>query len=195
MIFKVVIFGHSFVRDIASLGRRVITLSNDVEFCLNYLSVPGASFATFLNDNKHFEHLRSLNPDFVIVLLGGNDLRIDTELAEVYKDCTKFYTRLREIVPDSIIIASQIENRFYKSENRFGSPVGENFDFLRRHFNRFLRNKPFKDFLLQVQGPNRLDKKENYRDCVHLNSLGLNKYFEIIKCTLSFAYNKRFVDK
>ena len=190
MYYKLALFGHSYVRDLASLGESEIFVSG-VRFCLNYFSVPGATFSTFASNPVHIENLKIYKPDYIIVVLGGNDLKIDVELSQIYEDCSVFYKNLREICPDSVIIASQIENRFYELDNRFNSPPAKTFDYLRRHFNRFLKNKPFKDFLLQVQGPNRLDKKENYRDSVHLSHSGLRKYFAIIRSTLSYALENK----
>ena len=194
MIYKVTLIGHSYVADLFRYGRKRITVSN-VEFELNYIYVPGATFSTFIEKPVYFDNLKFQSPDFVIVVLGGNDLKVNTDLSRNYEDCTKFYDTLRDRVPGVIIIASQIENRFYSEGNKFGSPPGAKFDFLRRHFNRFLKNKPFKDCLLQVQGPGRLDGLENYRDSVHLNRRGLEKYFEIIENTLSYAFAKFFVNK
>ena len=93
-------------------------------------------------------------------------------------------------MPDSIIIASHIENRFYSRDNYHNSPLPEQFDYLRRHFNRFLKNKKFKDCILQVQGSDRLDNPEFYANGVHLNAEGLNRFFTFIVATVSFAYNK-----
>ena len=156
MKFNVVVFGHSYVRDLSRQGITEFSMA-DNSFRLDYVSLPGANFCSF-DHTDHFEVVKSKKPDFVVVILGGNDLRVKTDLSKVYADCTRFYNTLRDFLPDSIIIASQIENRFYQDNNRFGCPPGKQFDYLRRHFNRFLKNKKFKDCLLQVQGPNRLDK-------------------------------------
>lgn len=117
------------------------------------------------------------------------------ELKEIYEDCTKVYQILREKLPNTCIIAAQIENRFYRSSGSYhNSPSSDQFDYLRRYFNRFLKNKNFKDCVLQVQGPDRLDDQKFYRDEVHLNSEGLSRYFNIIRNTLSYAYTKKFVN-
>ena len=194
MVFEVCIFGHSYVRDLAQVGKHEILVSDNI-FHLNYITVPGATFETFLNNETYFENLKSLKPDFVVVILGGNDLKADVDLYVNYKCCTRFYKTLRDKVPGAVIIASQIENRFYTEDNRFGCPSGKTFDFLRKYFNRFLKNKNFKDCLLQIQGPSRFDHIENYRDGVHLNNLGLSKYWEIIENTMSYAYVKKFVNE
>ena len=188
---KVSIFGHSYVKELQSefsLGK--ISIPEGVTFDVKYFSFPGATFKLFLENLHHLDSLVRYKPDFIIVILGGNDLRVDRELKEIYEDCTKFYELLREKLPDSYIIASQIENRFYWPGNIFNSPVGEHFDYLRRYFNKFLKNRKFKDCLLQVQGPQRLDKPQFYRDGVHLNSEGLDRYLTFIVGTLSFAYGK-----
>ena len=188
MKFNVVVFGHSYVRDLSRQGITEFSMA-DNSFRLDYVSLPGANFCSF-DHTDHFEVVKSKKPDFVVVILGGNDLRVKTDLSKVYADCTRFYNTLRDFLPDSIIIASQIENRFYQDNNRFGCPPGKQFDYLRRHFNRFLKNKKFKDCLLQVQGPNRLDKEENYRDGVHLSSVGLRKYCVFLRETVFSAYHR-----
>lgn len=189
MIFKVAIFGHSYVRDLQTLGEVNITDCH-IKFNLRYFPFPGATFNTFIDNPDCFELLKTFSPHFIIVVLGGNDLKDSVELSDIYRNCKHFYTLLRDNFPKATIIASQIENRFYLSNNRFGSPAARTFDYLRRHFNRHLNNQPYKDHILQVQGPNRLDKSENYRDFVHLSQLGLRKYFRIIVCTLTFAIRK-----
>ena len=191
MKLKVALFGHSYIRDLKSLGETNICDLGDAEFSLKYFSYPGATFSTFINGQRNFDALKVYQPHYIIVILGGNDLKVSVQLSDIYKECTDVYRILRETLSQAIIIASQIENRFYEPDNGFGSPAAKTFDFLRRHFNHFLKNKAFKDFLLQVQGPNRLDKKENYRDAVHLSPLGLRKYFAIIRCTLSYAYRNK----
>ena len=194
MVYRVCLFGHSYVGDLSRYGKTEISV-NGIDFSLDYIFVPGATFSTFINNSLHFDQLKVLSPDFVVVILGGNDIKIDVDLSKIYEDCTRFYNLLRERLPSAVIIAAQIENRFYLDTNRFGCPPADKFDFLRRHFNRFLKNKAFKDCLLQVQGPGRLDNEENYRDRVHLNYLGISKYFEIIENCLSYAFTKKFVNK
>ena len=194
MDYRVTLFGHSYVGDLSRYGKTKISVNN-IDFCLDFIFVPGATFSTFINNPWYFDQLKARSPDFVIVILGGNDIKTDIDLAKNYEDCTKFYNILRERLPSAVIIAAQIENRFYLEGNRFGCPPSEKFDHLRRHFNRFLKNKAFKHCLLQVQGPGRLDDRENYRDRVHLNIVGIKKYFEIIENTLSYAYTKKFVNK
>ena len=191
MKLRVALFGHSYVKDLKKFGETSIHFSGDVEFALGYFPIPGATFSTFIEDFSYFDALKEFQPHYIIVILGGNDLKTSVKLGEIYKTCSEFYKILRNFFPDSIIISAQIENRFYNPNNRFGSPCAKTFDFLRRHFNKHLKSKPYKDFILQVQGPNRLDKRENYRDAVHLSSLGLRKYLEIIRRTLSYVYSQR----
>ena len=184
--YEVVVFGHSYVRDLATLDRTQLDIEGNV-FHLSYITVPGGTFSTFINNRRYLEQLKAKSPDFVIVVLGGNDLKYDVDLSENYEKCFTFYNLLRQTVrPDTLVVASQIENRFYKPNNRFGWPPGRAFDLKRRRFNEFLKNKPFQDSLLKVEGPDLLDKKENYRrDGVHLNGLGLNRFFGAIEDKLN----------
>ena len=112
MLFHVTIVGHSYVKDLANLGKFDIRIENNT-FFLKFLPFPGATFCTFIDNPALFERIKETNPDFVIVILGGNDLKANIELSRIYDRCKSFYTTLRSYLPNSWIIASQIENRFY----------------------------------------------------------------------------------
>ena len=163
----------------SAFKQNTITAHEGIELDIEYFGFSGATFRFYLDNPSHVNALVNSKPEFIVVILGGN----------IYQDCTKFYELLRDKLPDSIIISSQIENRFYSRDNYHNSPLPEQFDYLRRHFNCFLKNKKFKDCILQVQGSDRLNP-EFYADGVHLNADGLNRFFTFIVATVSFAYNK-----
>ena len=188
---KVSVFGHSYVRNLwSAFEQNTITAHEGIELDIEYFGSSGATFRFFLDNPFHVNALVNSKPEFIVVILGGSDLKAHRPLQDIYHDCTKFYELLRDKLPASIIIASKIENRFYSRDNYHNSPLPEQFDYLRRHFNHFLKNKKFKDCILQVQGSDRLDNPEFYGDGVHLNADRLNRFFTFIVATVSFAYNK-----
>ena len=135
---------------------------------------------------------KNFNPDVIIAIIGGNDIVNSISTEDLHKNCRDFYTFLRSEFPNSKIVGSQVELRFYNQNNRFNCPPHFEFDLRRKSFNTFLKRLKVKDCILQVQGHERLDDRTLYRDEVHLNSFGLNKYFGIIANTIQFCYNKYF---
>lgn len=182
---KVALFGHSYIRDLARLGFHNIKVSDDVVLDLRYFSFPGHTFADFLVDPSKFQEVIQFQPNIIVVYLGGNDIKVDVELQQVYSDCKKFYEYLRSRLPDTYIIASQIEARYGSTVNRHGSPEAAEFSRLANYFNKWLLKQSFKDRLLCIKGPNKLSNSALYRDTVHLTRQGLHKLFDIIKCVVT----------
>lgn len=72
---KVSLFGHSQVKYLWSEFRENnIIIPEGVKFDVEYFGVPGATFKYFLHNNAHYTALVNSKPDFLIVILGGNDL-------------------------------------------------------------------------------------------------------------------------
>ena len=187
--YRVTFFGHSYVRDLMKTTPIRMQINNaDLE--LTFITVPGGTFRTFLENVVYFDRLKEIDPHFTIVILGGNDLRANKPIQTNYQDCYRFYTTLKNYVPNTCIIGTEIENRFYKPNNRFGWPNDETFNRMRQQFNRFLWRQSFKDFVLRVQGPNLLDHESNYRDGVHLNYRGMRRFNELIKDSLTYAMHR-----
>ena len=95
MKLKVALFGHSYIRDLKSLGETNICDLGDAELSLKYFSYPGATFSTFINGQRNFDTLKVYQPHYIIVILGGNDLRVSVQLSDIYKECTEFYKILK----------------------------------------------------------------------------------------------------
>ena len=177
--FRVAFFGHSYVRDLRNFLPKKL-LINDVEFDLSFITVPGGTFHTFLDNKFYFDRLKEIDPHFTFVFLGGNDLRANAPLRDTSQACTQFYWILRDYIPKSCIIGSEIENRFYKPNNRFGWPTDGTFNRMRQRYNRIFRRCTLKDFVLRIEGPDLLDHQRNYRDGVHLNQGGLRRLHQLI---------------
>ena len=124
---KVTLFGHSYIRDLERLGFYNIKVSDDFVVDLSYFSFAGHTFADFLEDPSKFQEVIQFQPNIIVVYLGGNDIKVDIELQQVYGDCKKFYEFLRNRLPDTYIVSSQIEARYGSTVNRHGSPEAAEF--------------------------------------------------------------------
>ena len=186
--YKVTFIGHSYVRDLAN--RQYGFVLGGKRVSATYIAVPGGTFKTYLRNEHYFERLRTSRPDVIVAILGGNDIKTDAGLPKNFEDCVQFLRILRETVPGACIIASQLETRYYRPNNRHGCPTNRIYDGIRRRFNRFLHRQKFHDFILEIEG--HLDAKINYRDGIHLSKTGFETYLDLIQMTLSFAPRKRF---
>ena len=138
--------------------------------------------------NQAFEQ----RPDFVIVALAGNSLNNAITNAEIYVQCRQFYQLLRNGLPETKIIATQAELRFYNDTNKWNAPGAEEYMKRRTVIINFLRRMKTKDAIMMVAGKNRIDHEIHYRDGVYLNRTGVVKYFDFVKCTIAYQYRKHF---
>lgn len=188
---KLAIFGHSYVSDLErQFNGSEIELEN-IKFEVSFFGHRGATFNTFLQENSLLEPLINYCPDYLIVYLGGNDLKARAELTVVKEKCKAFYNLLRDLLPSTCIIASQVELRFHETRNRFDAPLEEHYKLMRRYVNKFILSLKCKDFLFRVQGKGRLDNKTLYRDAVHLNNTGLNHLFRLMRDCLSYCIRNK----
>ena len=189
---KVSIIGHSYVRDLKRfVGNQCSFLCENTDVNLNFIFIPGATFVTFLERPHILLTLDQQKPDVIIVILGGNDITHYKELKEVKHQCYTFFRDLRERYPTAHLIASQIELRFVKDgdSHKFGTPHFELFNKLSLHYNKWLNKQKFKDALLVIRGHQKLDNASYYRDSVHLNHIGLNRYWNLLKvCITNLCY-------
>ena len=187
----VTVIGHSHVRDLRFFSEvnhnDEIVLPNGNIIQLEFCFISGATFLTFLENSEVLDTFAESNPDIVLIILGGNDLKKDVELVGIKKKCRTFYSLIKSKFPNSYIICTQIESRFIEPGDKyekFGSPYSEHFSKISVYFNKWLNNQKFKDRLLCIRGPNRMDNKLYYRDSVHFNIDGLTKYFHFLSSVL-----------
>ena len=177
---RIAIFGHSYVRDLGTLGTNSINIRNSINE-LVYFSFPGACFNKFLHNTKLLNELVACKPDVVIVILGGNDIKVQTDLDIVKSDCQSFYLTLKSALPSVRIIASQIEHRHLETINRYGTPSATLFKKLANSFNRWLVRQPFKDKILILNGAEKLSDQKYFKaDGTHLNIEGLSLLINLI---------------
>ena len=194
---KALIIGHSYVRDLKSFSelhhQSRIKLPEGFDLHLFFSFVPGATFETYLNHPELLDASGNINPDIVVIILGGNDLRSDVSLSVVKNNCFHFFKLIKSKFPSSFIIGTQIESRFVEPGDkyeRFGTPHTEAFSKLSVYYNSWLNKQKFKDRLVCIRGPNKLDNRSLYKDSVHLNQQGLRKYFNLLRnCIVDTCIN------
>ena len=86
----------SVMSDLSRLGHNNLIISGTT-IHLNYFSYPGYGFQEFLSNPSLFDNLLQSKPDIVLVVLGGNDIKVHMDLSEVKSNCEQFYKLLREI--------------------------------------------------------------------------------------------------
>ena len=155
---------------------------------VRYISRSGGTYDKFLTEPGLFERIENEEkPDYILVILAGNSISDNTTNEEIHNSARSFYNRLRESFPDSKIIATQAEKRFYKAGNKWKCPTETEYDRRRNQINRFLSKSTFKDHLLMIAGTGRLDKRYYYKkDGVHLNSQGLDFYIQTIISLINY---------
>ena len=187
VVKNVLILGHSYVRD--------LSLSPELfEYNVKFVGIPGATFATFLNDPSTFncwvENGLLITPDCIVVLLGGNDLSYyDNKI--ILDNAFTLFRCLRDTFSTAKLIVSQIENRFYSMNNRFIDPLEYKLRSaaLNKEFNR---RKGDLFCLLLVRGKSNLDNPNLFRsDGVHLNHAGKVKLSTRINDLVNRLFNSQ----
>ena len=182
---KVVLFGHSYVRDLVRLSQSVIDINSSVSLEISHSAFPGAKFSHFLENPDKLQDLFHVQPEFVVVILGGNDFDDKTPLSVVCDRARAFYHLLRSNLPKTKIYATQVECRFYKPNNRFECPETAQYKKITTYFNKFLKKLSYIDNLICILGPNRLSNRALFKaDGVHLTPEGVHKLWDIIRSFL-----------
>ena len=183
---NVLVIGHSYVKDLSKLGHNSFTIDQN-HYNVKFWYKSGATYKKFFVDRSFDQKIQIYNPDYIVVVLMGNSLTQNNSNSDIYAECREFYDNLKSAAPDAVIISAQIEARYYKPNNKWNAPVGEEFFKRRSILNKFLCRLKQKRFVLSVTGPGRLDNENYYRDEVHLNSVGIQKYWSLLKSTIAYC--------
>ena len=189
-IMKLLIIGHSYVRDLYKLGLDDITIGK-AKVEIKYLYKAGGNYSSILDKTCILDQAEEFEPDFVLVILAGNSITCNKSNRNIYENIREFYATLTARIPNAIVISALVELRFYSENNKWGCPTLQEYRKRRHSVNRFLNRLKFNKFILNVCGPGRLDNRKYYRkDGVHLNYSGLVLYFDLIKSTIRYILNK-----
>ena len=157
-----------------------------------FKSHPGKDYEYLLSNPQEFEIVRLINPDIVVVILGGNSISDNHSNTEINDLASKFYNKLKQVVrPDCLKLAVQIEPRFVDAGNKFGTPEAEEYNRMRTVVNNYV-NKRLKKYGLVdnviLLGPvNYLRDLKYFSDGVHLKTEGLQMYKKAVLGGLEYA--------
>lgn len=179
---KVLVYGHSYVRELEQKcdWPQSLTVNDqelDVLFTFRYF--PGKNYQFLVERPQEFEILEELNPDYMIIILGGNSIVDTWSNGEVKALANEFYEKLNESLPDTVKIAVQIEPRYYEEDNPFGAPTADDFNRRRQIINNFVNKQLKRRGLVDhmaLLGPASMYGPDSFRDGVHLNDEALQEY-------------------
>lgn len=197
---NILLFGHSYVRDLSRFGNwdREVELATGekvwAEF--QFMAYPDVDYAYFLDHPEEMSQIQELDPDVIIVILGGNSVTSDLSNSQIKEKAFAFYTLLKTAVrPECIKLAMQIEPRFESPGNSRGAPLASEFNRRRQILNNFTNKKLKKhglvDRVIQLGSFDFLNNPQNYRDGVHLCWAGLEKYKGAVMGGLRYALENR----
>ena len=193
---NVCVLGHSYVNDLKNLGPNPCYSKDGIPLFFHYISVKGSTFASWLDSPPEWSRLRSLQPNFIVVMLGSTSITNRVTDEDLRQDSKRFYKLIRHEFPDSILIAVQAELRFVPYPNEQFIPPSKIYAKRRRKFNNYLRKVmkivPGRNHICMIAGPGRLDNLTLYRDNkTHLNSNGTQNLLIQILSTINFILLKQ----
>ena len=186
---NVAIIGHSYVRDLQSVGINFNQKLYPVNPCIiKFLSRPGSTFNDWNSDPNMISELRDLFPNSIInciiIILGGNDFTENNlsvqpgqnPLYNIYDHIVQLYSKLKNNFPETKLINVPIENRFYRDQtiHRLSPPIDQYRVYAKR-VNKFIKSKKMVNAIVCVWSEKGgINNPDLFRpDGVHLNSRGL----------------------
>ena len=181
-MMKVALLGHSYVAHL----RRSRTLWSSADE-VRYFEYPGKSYSHFTTGRLNFDAVTTFNPEVIFVILGGNSIKIHSDALSLCREAHDFYAMLRQNFAAARIVSVQVELRFYDAGNRWLCPTPDVYRRKRRTLNKYISKIKYKDHILQIQGPGRIDDRRLYStDGVHLNNEGWTVYSQLILSMLRY---------
>ena len=182
---KVALLGHSYVRDLETFS---FSLPGNSVHTFRYYWKPGSCFDYWNAKPLQLLDCISFQPDIIYIILGSNSIVDSLPLCETKAKALGLYKYLKTALPSTLIVQCEIEDRFLVKPNSRGTPSHSVYHKLRRKLNVYLSKAKDPDFFCNIGGPGRLDDLKYYRrDKIHLNSLGLAKYWSCIENHLSYV--------
>ena len=195
MQIKVGFIGHSYIRDICSLGVSEIEVDNfNIHF--KYFYKPGGNLRNITHGDIFVKSLLEYKPEIVFLFIGGNDLRLDFPLKETIYLYKEFFHFLKSKLPSSVFICSTVEPRFAPANERFCTLGPDVYKTLTHKFNRFMKKWDLPDRKFLTWGANRLENRELFKkDLVHLNERGLHLLWELMEDLVVRVVKEKFSNK
>ena len=199
---KVLIFGHSYARDLEALGDwdTVVTGGAGKEYRLtfDFRSFPGKDYGWLLEHPEKIEEVKDLDPDIVVVILGGNSITAALTNKQICGQAAEFYELLKAAAkPSCLKLAVQVESRFVPQGNYHQAPPAVEFNQRRTIINNFvnrkLRAKGLVDNMILLGGRGHIIHPSNFspRDGVHLVRVVLRRYKQTLMNGIRYALGHR----
>ena len=194
---KVLVIGCSHVERLGADGTDFFDYRGSRIF-VYYHGIGGADFQTYTKNNnaKLISVATRYNPDIIITFIGGNAIKTTVTNQEIYDASEGFHRAVSGLFPGAIIVASQIEVREYKPNNRWNCPIGYEHHRRRVAYNNFLKALIYKDHLMMINGPGayRMDDPKIYSsDKVHFKPCGYLRLYNIIKKEIKYVIREHFL--
>ena len=179
---KIALLGHSFVHDL-----EYHALGTDSVHEFRFYWKPGSCFDFWNGKPRQLLDCIAYKPDVLYIVLGSNSIVDSIPLSGTKQNAKSFYETLKIELPDTILVQCEIEDRFLSAFNHKGTPPHVDYHRLRRRLNQYLSKIKTIDYFCNVGGPGRLDNEDFYkRDKIHLNTAGLDKYWDCLSSHLAF---------
>ena len=161
---------------------------------VHWVHKSGAKYDDFLqpNDTTYLERVASHNPDMVCVALAGNSVGSAQTVGQIKDRCQRFYRRLREFVPNAIIISTECEMRWYKPNNNWGGPLPVQYRAKMRTINTFMnRNVRVIDYIFQLGGTRNgmINRQFFDEDGCHLKEEHQDVYWTQLRHTVNYIHD------
>ena len=154
-----------------------------VKFIYKHFS--GKSFDYFIDRPHIINKVLETNPDYLIVLFGGNLISLDKSNKDLLLECRVFYElvadKLKTVNSSAKLIGHQVPLRFNRNKNnRFRTPPPEQYKKVRDKLYDKIKNLKCRNYMITVGGPGKLDNEKFFFDGTHLDNEGLKIHSGII---------------
>ena len=198
---NILLLGHSYVRDLQNVFSSLVYVTKfDFLPLLNchpeFRAYPGSTFLDWHVKGYLHQAVSSLGyyPDIIVLILGGNDIRVDrvdfnepNPLHHILKSLRLFFTLLNGFFPFAKIIFQEVEPRYYGDSGRHYKSLPLNqYSKLARVLTRYVRRVKIADGIVSVNSKytGLLDPSLYKKDGVHLKKVGLLKLWDCISFSL-----------
>lgn len=180
--YRILLFGHSYIRDLQKLGNKEIDVDNKYSVEFNYIFRTGGTISHYWNNKGLLDPLIASSPDILFIFLGGNDIRTDWNIHDTISTYKNLIQYLSSKLPNVPIVCAYIEPRFALPGGYFNTPEQSVYKAYARKFNNWLQrwDVPYRKFM--TWGSNRLENRELFKkDGIHLNERGLILLWDLLE--------------
>ena len=166
----------------------------DIPLYIRFFYKPGATVHGVSLEDYFVKQCVTWNPDIIVILLGGNDVKVNWPITETFNLYKIFCCALKARLPQTHFICCTIEPRFAPASVRHNTPPPDQYKVAAHKFNRLLKRWKIPDHRFLTWGSNRLENSSLFKaDLVHLNEQGNKVYFELLYELLCKAAKDNFL--